>query len=238
MKVALTDQRISKCCERALEIKGFHVIKLPPMKQLPASMASHPDMLLTYIDGVILTSAEYCDCAAYAFSEIRELLPHIKIKFCDTTQGEIYPYDAVYNVLSIGKKIFCRKRSVAPEIIEFAKERNFEVIDVNQGYPACTTLALGNSYAISADPGMRKALFDNGVFVYTIDNGGILLPPYEYGFIGGASGVYKDKAYFLGNLDSHPSQRIIKDACLKAGITPVSLSDEKLADLGRIIFLD
>ena len=238
MKIALTDIRISHKCERALKIRGFHVIKMPPMPTLPAPMASHPDMLLTYIDGTILTSAEYCDSAAYLFCEIRELLPHIQIRFCDTAQGSEYPFDAAYNALSVGKKLFCRTKTVAPQILEFAKEHSFEIINVNQGYPACTTLALGESHAISADDGMCRALFENGISVSRIENGGILLPPYEYGFIGGACGVYKDSAYFLGNLDLHPSANIIKNTCRMANITPISLSDEPLSDLGRIIFLD
>ncbi len=238
MRIALTDTRISPKCERALEIRGFHVIKMPPIPTLPAAMASHPDMLLAYIDGTILTSAEYCDSAAYVFCEIRELLPRIKIRFLDTTQENGYPYDAVYNVLTVGKKMFCRTKTVAKEILDFAKDVGYEIIDVKQGYPACTTLAISESCAITADGGMCKALCESGISVVTIENGNISLPPYEYGFIGGAAGVYKDKAYFLGNLDLHPSASIIKEACASAGITPISLSDEELADLGRIIFLD
>ena len=238
MRIALTDTRISTKCERALEIRGFHVIKMPPIPALPAAMASHPDMLLAYIDGTILTSAEYCDNAAYVFCEIRELLPRIKIRFLDTTQGNEYPYDAVYNVLTVGKKMFCRTKTVANEILDFAKDVGYEIVDVKQGYPACTTLAISESCAITADGGMCKALSESGISVVTIENGNISLPPYEYGFIGGAAGVYKDKAYFLGNLDLHPSASIIKEACASAGITPISLSDEELADLGRIIFLD
>lgn len=238
MKIALTDEKISAACERALKIRGFHVIKMPPMRALPSPMASHPDMLLAYFDNTIITSAEYCDSAAYVFCEIRELLPNIRIKFCDTAQGGKYPFDAVYNVLPIGKKIFLRKKSVAPEIIGFATEREYEIIDVNQGYPACTTLAIDEHTALSADMGMCKALEKCGITVSTIENGAIDLEPYEYGFIGGACGVYKDTAYFLGNLDTHPSSEIIKKACYSANVTPVSLSDEKLSDLGRIIFLD
>ena len=238
MRIALTDTRISQKCERALEIRGFHVIKMPPMSSLPEAMASHPDMLLAFLDGTILTSAEYCDTAAYVFCEIRELLPNIKIRFCDTAQGKEYPFDAVYNVLVVGKKLFCRAKTVAKEILEFAEEHGYEVIDVKQGYPACTTLTIGDRCAITADAGMKKALYESGIPVATIENGNILLPPYEYGFIGGAAGVYQDKVYFLGNLDLHPSASIIKEACIRAGATPISLSDEELSDLGRIIFLD
>ena len=82
---------------------------------------------------------------------------------------------------------------------------------------------------------MRRGVY---ISASIIENGGIQLPPYEYGFIGGASGVYKDKVYFLGNLDLHPSKNIIKSVCQLANITSVSLSDGELADIGRIIFLD
>jgi hypothetical protein len=74
--------------------------------------------------------------------------------------------------------------------------------------------------------------------VYVIETGDVTLPPYEYGFIGGAAGVYQGVVYFLGDLDTHRSKDVIKEACKAAKVVPVSLSCEPLADLGRIIFID
>ena len=97
-------------------------------------------------------------------------------------------------------------------------------------------LAFGNS-AITADAGLASVLKNNGVKVTLINQGGISLPPHEYGFIGGASGVVDNKIYFFGNLDSHPDVKAIREAILSEGYLPVSLSDEELSDFGGIIAL-
>ena len=85
---------------------------------------------------------------------------------------------------------------------------------------------------------MSEALKREGIEVCEIENGGILLPPHEYGFIGGAAGVYRNTVYFLGDVKKHKSAQKILDTCERAGFEAVSLSGEELADLGRIIFID
>ena len=68
-----------------------------------------------------------------------------------------------------------------------------------------------------------------------INDGGISLPPHQYGFIGGASGVVGKRVYFFGDLDLHPDANIIREAIISEGFIPVSLSDEELSDFGGII---
>ena len=84
---------------------------------------------------------------------------------------------------------------------------------------------------------MHDVLTKHGIRVTLIENGDVLLPPYEYGFIGGASGVFGDTVYFLGDVTKHRSYEKIRKACEGEGKDVVSLSDEGLIDLGRIIFL-
>ena len=219
-------------------LHGFTVIKTPPSKRLGAAVASHPDMLMFKCEDEIITSAEYCDEAAYVFSDIREYCPTVRISFTNDAFEPEYPRDAIFNALVCADKVYCRTASISPSVLEYAKKAELEAIDVKQGYPACTVLSLSDEVCITADAGMARALEERGVRVYRIENGDITLPPYEYGFIGGAAGVYRGVAYFLGNIDSHRSKDIIKEACEAAMVVPVSLSDELLADLGRIIFID
>lgn len=238
MAVAIVDSRISERCERALMLRGFTVIKTPPSKKLGRAVCSHPDILMFKYGNEIITSADYCDEAAYVFSDIREMCPGVKISFTDECFAKEYPKDAIFNALVSGGKIYCRSASVSPAVTELAKRCGLDVVDVRQGYPACTVLSLGNGVSVTADNGMARALRENGEQVFVIENGDITLPPHEYGFIGGAAGVFGGVAYFLGDLDSHRSANVIKDACKAAKVAPVSLSDEALADLGRIIFID
>ena len=140
------------------------------------------------------------------------------------------------NALVIGKTIFCKTDTVSEAIMELARRGGYKICHTKQGYPACSVLSFGEC-AITADKGLASLMEKNGIRVTLISSGGISLPPYEYGFIGGASGVYEDKIYFFGDLSSHPDGEIISKAIRDGGFTPISLSDEPLADFGGIIAL-
>lgn len=234
MKVLIVDNRITKKCERALEKMGYFLLRLPRDPSLGEAVESHPDTLLFYCDGRIITTVDYCEAASYIFMDLRECCPQVKLCFSDEKRGNKYPSDCIMNALVIGKRIICKSDSVSKAIIDLASELGYEIIHTNQGYPACSVLAFGNS-AITADPGLAALLQSIGVKVSLIGNGGISLPPYDYGFIGGASGVVGDKVLFFGDLDRHPDAMIIREAILSEGYTPISLSDEELSDFGGII---
>ena len=235
--ICLVDERISKKCERSLLLRGARLIKLPPSEKLPSPMASHPDMLLFLHKNRIITSAEYCERYPYIFTDIREFSDSAKFTFTDDVFENKYPRDAIFNALTVGDRVFLKKDTVSRTVISYAESCGFDIVQVKQGYPACTVLAFGNS-AITADLGMARTLSDYGVKVTLIENGDITLPPYEYGFIGGASGVYKNEVYFLGDINSHRDAKKICDAVKAEGFNPISLSDEPLADLGRILFVN
>ena len=234
MKIIIVDNRISLKCERALEKDGFYLIKLPSDPNLGEAVRSHPDTVMFYRDGEIITTAEYCDVAAYIFSDVRELAPNVRISFTDDRRSDRYPYDCVLNALVIGKKIFCKSDTVSDGIKDFAITHGYEIVHTKQGYPACSVLAFGGS-AITADRGLAATLENNGIKVTLINKGSISLPPHQYGFIGGASGVVGNKVYFFGNIDLHPDAEKIREAITSEGYIPVSLSDEELCDFGGII---
>ena len=236
MKQIIVDNRISEKCELSLIKEGFSLLKLPSDPLLGSAVASHPDTVMFYSDGELITTADYCDVAAYIFSDIREYNSDIKISFTGDRRGSSYPNDCVLNALKIKGRIFCKSDTISDRIKELADAHGYEIIHTNQGYPSCVTLHFGNS-AITSDAGLGSLLQKYGVRVTLIGTEGISLPPYEYGFIGGASGVIGDKIYFFGDISTHPDASKILDAIRAEGFTPVSLSDESLVDLGGIISL-
>lgn len=236
MKILIVDSRISNKCERSLLKEGFSLIKIPPDKSLGEAIASHPDSVMFYHEGKIITTSDYCDDAAFIFSDIRELAPRVNLLFTSDKRKPTYPFDCMMNALVIGKRIFCRTDSISRAIIDHAKERELQIINTNQGYPACTVLAFGEN-AITADKGMKATLEAKGITVTLISQGGVSLPPHDYGFIGGASGVVGNKIYFFGDLSTHRDGELISEVIKRAGYLPVSLSDEPLIDLGGIIAL-
>ena len=238
MNIAVVDTRLSEEAERKLSLYGFEVIRLPRCSSLGEAIASHPDSLLFRCKDDILSSADYCDEASYVFTDIRERVKDIRFQFCSDTLGERFPADCLFNALVMGRYLFCREDTVSKSVIRIALEHGLEVVNVRQAYPACSTLALGDKAAICADEGLSHSLEKKGIKVYRIEPGHIALPPYEYGFIGGACGVFKDKIYFFGDYKLHPSAEIIERAAGDFGYTPVSLGSGGLCDLGGVLFIE
>ena len=236
-KIAIVDTRIPWECERALTLRGYYVIKLPPSHRLGEAVASHPDMLIARLGEDYVTTTDYLDEAAFAIQDIYDTV-HPHFHFADEVHGGCYPADAILNSLVMGRRIFLRKESASPYLLSLARERGYEIVGVKQGYAACTVLKLSEEAAITADGGMARALTECGIRVYKIENGGISLPPYEYGFIGGASGVDGGCVYTLGSPEGHPSYEVIKAATAAEGLTLVPLGRGMLRDLGGILFCE
>jgi hypothetical protein len=236
MKIVLIDNRLPEDMERALYRLGLTPIRLPKDPCLGEAVASHPDTLLFHHKNDIITTADYCDMAAYIFSDIRELYDNIKITFTSDIRGMKYPNDCMMNALVIGNKIFCNEANISHAIKDYAGYTGLKTVHTNQGYPACTTLAFGNN-AITSDRGMARTLSNEGINVLTISHGHISLPPHEYGFIGGASIVVGQKVCFFGNINRHPDgDEILKFIC-ENGYEAISLSDSDLVDFGGGIVL-
>ena len=237
MKIAIVDSRIPFDMERALSLRGYRVISLPPSPRLSSPIASHPDMLIKLIDGALVTTADYCETSGAEISLIYDLT-RMKCHFTSEIHGERYPDDALFNSLTLGRRIYAKIDSLSPYLKDMALRAGYELRHVRQGYPACTTLKLSDEAVITADPGMADVLRSDGIRVYTIMPGGIELKPYEYGFIGGAAGVDGDTVYFLGDWQTHPSAPTIEEALSKEGLRPISLAPSRLIDLGGILFAE
>ena len=237
MTDVLVSSRISDECERALLLRGFNVIRLPESRSLSGSAVStHPDSLMLLLGDTLLTSCDYCDDAAYVLSDLREAHGDLRICLCDVDMSPRFPDECAFNAAVVGNMLFARLDSLCESIKSYAEDQGIRLIGVKQGYPACATLFLGER-AITADEGLARAYEVAGLKVTRISAGSISLPPHEYGFIGGASGVYGDTVYFFGDITTHPDSRVILDAIEEEGYRAVSLSRGGLVDLGGMIFL-
>ncbi len=240
IKIAIVDSRISNLEARRLTLEGFKVITLPPYSRLSRPIASHTDMLIHRMGNEYISFADYCEEASYVFSDISPLLVPCgaRLTFTADIPSPEYPEDAKLNALRMGNKLFCRTDSICARILEAARETDVEIVHTGQGYPACTVLKLTDSAAITADRGMARLLTLHGIKVTLIENGDISLEPYEYGFIGGAGGVFGDTLYLFGNPETHRSYEKIKVATDEAGLRIVPLSDGAIRDLGGILFAE
>ncbi len=221
----------------SLRSLGFEVSILPRHAQLASPVASHADMLFFVLGGKVFCPREYIK-GKKELSRVINLYGY-KIVKCRTHLSEHYPDDIAFNFALVGNKIFGRTDKMAKRLSKHMQKSAYELIKVKQGYAKCSSVVLNDKALITADSGIEKAARANGFDVLKIENSqaAVKLDGYDYGFIGGACGVFGNTVYFTGSLDIHPNGTEIKDFCQQHGFNIISLSSNQLTDIGGIIFL-
>ena len=237
MKILLLSSEVQMESIEQLSSLGYEIFTLPAHNTLPKAISSHPDSLVFRGRDRIIVDNDYYLENIELFRSIAARRPELRIVTSLDGLGDKYPYDARLNAIVIGNKLFCHLKSISRAITEYAEELGLELVDTKQGYPACSTLKIAENAVICADRGLSSTYRRQGIFVYEIEPGGILLPPYEYGFIGGACAVLGDRVCFFGELSEHPSHEIIGGALKEHSLLPVSIAHSVLKDIGGGILL-
>ena len=212
------------------------VLILPPCPGMDPRVASHPDMLIMAIGQDVVVPRSYADRV-----EVRPLLEEwsrrcgVRPILCEQSPGDSYPADVVCNGLLYGGILYGKLSALAPEIVRIAEEYGFPAVDVRQGYTGCSALACGD-VLLTADPSIRQAVLARGGDVLALSPGGIDLPGYNTGFIGGAGGYAARRAVFFGDVRRHPDGERITQTLEKRGIRWHCLGDGPLTDFGGIKF--
>lgn len=222
---------------QSLKNLGYTVISLPPDARLQKPVRSHADMLLCVIDQTVFCSDQYF----HSNQEIFDLIKSngYKIVPCNVKISEQYPYDIAFNLLYVNNFILGNIDFIANEIKEHAASRNIKLVPIKQGYAKCSTLLLDNVALISADNGILSNADKLNLSSLKITNSpdSVALEGYDYGFIGGASGVLEKRVFFSGNIKYHPECHKISEFCERLNFQISCLYDNPLIDVGGIIFL-
>ena len=234
--IAVVDQRMSPLMQRSLWEHGFSVIPLPAFSRLSEPVASHPDMLIFPFEGTLFVHKEYYKEAHSVVDEIVALSGH-SLLLIETEVSPKYPHDVALNLFCLGSNIFGKANTVPKTLRDYAQQRGYGIINTKQGYAKCSTVLLGNNAIVTADRSIQAAADKIGTDVLFVSASGVALPPYAYGFLGGASGYCNNTVYFCGDITLHPDAQSITSFCQKYNRTIVCLSDEPLTDMGSILFL-
>jgi len=147
-----------------------------------------------------------------------------------------YPYDIGLNAAMFGNNLVCNVKYTHSKIIEYADSTEKNIIDVKQGYAKCSVCIVDENSIITSDESIYKKASNNNINVLLIEKGHIDLNGYNYGFIGGCSGlINQNKLAFTGNIKEHPNYKEIKDFCSNRGVGIISLSSQKLYDYGSLL---
>ncbi len=224
MKI-IVNSRVKVKIITSLKSYGFDVYKAPINHNLPEPVNSHPDMQISFFDGIAVCDPalkEHYD-GIFKYSSVTVFSGNTK------TQGN-YPQDIAYNIKAVGKNVFHNFKYTDGVVTEKLMGRNF--VNVSQGYSGCSISAVGQNAIITADKTIFKRAQENGTDALLISNKNIVLKPYEYGFIGGASFFCDNTVYFFGDISTHPDYCNIQAFCTDRGTKIVSLCDGELFDYG------
>ena len=229
MRKIIVGNNISEKCKKALSDMSFEVVTLPSFDMLDKPVSSHADMLVFCVDGRIFTHGEY-------YSQNKELFDSLGVEICviEERVESKYPKDILLNaVLSSEGVLFSKTEFTAKAVKAMAKE----LVNVKQGYTACSTCRVTEKAFITTDEGLSAKYREKGILSLTVTKEGISLSGYDCGFIGGASVVTQDAVCFFGKIEDHPDYEAIKDFVGLEGKKVISLSDEKLTDIGGAVII-
>jgi len=220
----------------ALIREGFTIFRLPPCPELSPPVCSHPDMLVLPLGDFLFTYESYYN----KYPEVTEsaaAFAGLKVATVKKPPESIYPGDIALNALVLSEYIFGLAGHIAEELLLYTQERGLVFTPVKQGYARCSCALLSSPAVITADPSLYRAAQEKGIEALLISKGGIKLPGYDCGFIGGASGLFGNCLYFAGDIKKHPDYSKMHRFALEHKTVPVSLSDKELIDIGGMIFI-
>ena len=235
MKHVIISSSLPRLCRDKLCELGFEPIVMPPYKRLQRGVAAHPDMLLFLLGDVCLTTKEYFEVARESFDKIEAL--GYTLRLSDEIPSAEYPNDVLFNSVLIGNNLYGYEKGMSKALIELARERGINTLNVRQGYTKCSTLKVSENAVITADSGIAEAMSACGIDVLSVSAGSIRIDGYDTGFIGGCAGQTKDAVYFCGDVFSHPDGKAINEFCKKHKKECVSLENNTLFDAGSLFFL-
>ncbi|MBQ2696162.1 MAG: hypothetical protein IJF61_02545 [Clostridia bacterium] len=215
---------------------GTGRILLPsvPCKELDEPVSCHPDMVLFAPEKGTLI------CAKEVFEDYQKLLSPYGVRLVQGKSNLMrdYPKDIAYNVLYTSVGAFARFDSTDARVTDFLEKQKVQKHNVNQGYARCSTVSFGAA-VITADTTISEAGKAAGLSVLKINSGFVSLPGYDYGFLGGASGVLEDNTVaFFGDLSTHPDGEKIRRFISENGYVCSDVPGTPLLDIGTIFCIE
>lgn len=194
------------------------------------AISYHADVSLTNVGGKLV-------CAPFSYDYYSEKLKPYNIELIKGVLDPVchYPGDSAYNVAVTKTSAFFKKGVIDEAVLSVIREKGIREIYVNQGYAKCSSVVADDSI-ITADSSIYKACEKNGVDCLKITEGEVKLFPYDYGFLGGASGFFDGVVYFFGDITMHKDYENIKDFLNKKGFKIKYIKNFPLTDIGTAFF--
>lgn len=202
------------------------VLLTKPSKLIYEGINGHPDLLIRQLDKELIAVDENSIKYYKDYFKNYKLIPISSIK-------SPYPNHIKLNYVVFKNYFIHNLKYTDKKILNFYKEKNYEFIDVKQGYTKCN-IVVGKNSLITSDNDIYIKLKDKFPTLL-IDHKQIKLKNFNYGFIGGTSGLINDILYFTGRLERHSSYKKILRFLDKNKEDYKFLTDKEIVDVGSLM---
>ncbi len=217
---------------KTLQDFGIEILLMEANPFLPKPLACHVDMQLVNVsEGVLI----------YARGISHDTLLNLKKTGYELIEGSVYasdryPFDIAYNCAIVGKNAFLNPKYTDPITLEIIKKAGIKIYHVKQGYAKCSTCIVSEEAIITADSHIYAKALEAKIDALLIrPQSNILLPGYNYGFIGGSCGLLSDNELaFFGEIEYLIDAEAIIDFCKKYGKNILPLLKGPVTDLGGL----
>ena len=165
----------------------------------------------------------------------KKIFPDKNIIPSHSSLSKKYPKDIPLNAFTFKNYFIHNLKYTDKVLLDYYKNSGYQMIDIKQGYTKCSCLVT-DDFVITSDGGIYESLKDF-IPIYKIKHGEIRLQNFNYGFIGGASGVLGKKIFFTGDFSHHSSHEEILKIIKKYGYEIEILSKDPIEDYGSIFFI-
>lgn len=212
---------------KAFSDKSIKVFLTDVKAVLDSPMSFHADILVHHLGGksFIIDKSQ------------KTVIQHLTEYNCDiefvTSVCSPYPNDCLLNCADIGDYLICNTAITHPSILNTHKI----VINVRQGYSKCSVCIADRNTIITDDASVYNAVkpFDD-IKCLLIEKGSVVIEKYDYGFIGGCSGLIgKNKLFFNGDLSTHKNYKEIYEFLSENNIAYFDIKNKPLTDIGSIL---
>lgn len=210
---------------------GIITVKTIKTNKLNNCVCYHTDMLINNISEGLLLADESQNA-----NIVKYLTIGYKTNIISDRVKSPYPEDSLLNAVVLGDKLICSKTAVCKELLEFAEKSSMQIISVKQGYTKCSTCIVSANAVITDDKSVYRTCADNGIDALYISKGSVKLEGFDYGFIGGCTGLIdKNRLLFNGDINYHKDCNKIIDFIKKYDINAEIIENKPLTDIGGIL---
>lgn len=209
--------------------KYGEVVRTRANKNLLRGLDTHTDILVHPLpSGELVVDRDNLEYYKKIFPDKKILPSHSKL-------SKKYPKDVPLNAFTFKNYFIHNLKFTDQVLLDYYKNSAYELIDIKQGYGKCSSLVT-EDFIITSDGGIYESLRDF-IPIYKIKHGEIRLQNFNYGFIGGTSGVLGKKIFFTGDFSHHSSHEEILKIIKKYDYEIEILSKDLIEDFGSIYFI-